>query len=100
MGYNFLRTKDLLQKVKNHKILTFIMLLPHRHKSADNCRPKILIITIKVKKFGPHSVAPESTEDLKGKELSENGDNSKAKGFKLLLSCAKKNVPFYSTCRA
>ena len=63
MGYTFLRTKGLLQKVKNSKILTFIMLLPHRHKSADNCRPKILIITIKVKKFGPHSVAPEITED-------------------------------------
>ena len=44
----------------------------------------------KVKKFGAHSVAHESSEDLNSKELSENSEYSNAKGFTLLVSCAKK----------
>ena len=48
----------------------------------------------KVKKFGAHSVAPESSEDLNSKEVSENSEYSNAKGFKLLLSCAKKKRSF------
>ena len=45
---------------------------------------------IKVQKFGPHSVAHEITEDLEGKEATENSNNSNAKGFKCVVSCAKK----------
>ena len=44
----------------------------------------------KVKKFGAHSVAPESSEDLNSKQVSENSEYSNAKGFTLLVSCAKK----------
>ena len=44
-----------------------------------------------MKKFGAHSVAPESSEDLNSKEVSENSEYSNAKGFTLVLSCAKKN---------
>ena len=43
-----------------------------------------------MKKFGAHSVAPESSEDLFSKEVSENGEYSIAKGFTLVVSCAKK----------
>ena len=41
-----------------------------------------------MQKLGSHSVAPESSEDLIGKEVSENSEYSNAKGFKLLLSCS------------
>ena len=44
----------------------------------------------KVKKFGAHSVAHESSEDLNSKELSENCEYSNAKGFTYVVSCAKK----------
>ena len=44
----------------------------------------------KVNKFGAHSVAPESSEDLNSKEVSENSEYSNAKGFTLVVSCAKK----------
>ena len=43
-----------------------------------------------MKKFGAHSVAPESSEDLNSKEVSENSEYSNEKGFKVLVSCAKK----------
>ena len=44
----------------------------------------------KVKKFGAHSVAPESSEDLNSKEVSEISEYSNAKGFTFVVSCAKK----------
>ena len=44
----------------------------------------------KVKKFGAHSVAHESSEDLNSKELSENSEYSNAKGFTYVVSWAKK----------
>ena len=42
----------------------------------------------KVKKFGAHSVAHESSEDLNSKELSENSEYSNEKGFTYVVSCA------------
>ena len=47
----------------------------------------------KVKKFGAHSVAPESSEDRKieeNKKVTKNVEYSNEKGFKVLVSCAKK----------
>ena len=51
-----------------------------------------------MKKFGPHSVASKSTEELKNKKLTEKGEYYFAKGFKVLVSkCCfhvrKRNVP-------
>ena len=45
---------------------------------------------IKLQKFGSHSLAPEITEDLRNKKVTEKGDYSNAKGFTLVVSCAKK----------
>ena len=50
---------------------------------------------IKIKKCEPHFVAHERTENLQGKKVPQTGEYYFAKGFKVLLSCAKKNIPGY-----
>ena len=80
MGYNSLRTKDLLQKVKNRKIWTFSMLLPCRHESPT---AKILIITKKFRNLDLIQLHLKLQKNLESKKVTEEGEYYFAKGFKM-----------------
>ena len=79
MGYNFLRTKDLLQKVKNHKIWTFSMLLPRRDQEERN--NEILSENL-ILNFSNYSPAPDLLESLNREKVIKNCDESDAKGLR------------------